>query len=57
MQNTVASFGILNEDKTRQEWLPPNAFKYENIDAAVSDFIAEVENYPDRIQRLELFGS
>jgi nucleoside-diphosphate-sugar epimerase len=54
LTNTVKSFGILNDAAARSDfgWKPD----YRTLEDTVHDFIGEVNTFPKRIKRLELFG-
>lgn len=56
MERTVSGFGILDDTVARAEWLPAGELKFLNLADAVGDFLNEVEKYPTRLKRLELFG-
>jgi nucleoside-diphosphate-sugar epimerase len=54
LTNIVKSFGILDDSAARSDfgWKPD----YETLEKTVRDFIREVNDFPERIKRLELFG-
>jgi nucleoside-diphosphate-sugar epimerase len=56
MEKTVAGFGILEDHVAQQEWLAKGTLQYLNLADAVNDFLKEVDNYPARLKRLELYG-
>jgi threonine 3-dehydrogenase len=54
LEATVRSFGVLDDKAAQQDWGWPA--KPNDLATTVKLFVEEVQNYPDRILSLELFG-
>jgi threonine 3-dehydrogenase len=54
IEETVRGFGILDDTAAQQDWGWPATPA--DLTTAVNSFVQDVQNYPDRILALELFG-
>jgi threonine 3-dehydrogenase len=54
IEDTVRGFGILDDTAAQQDWGWPATPA--DLPTAVNSFVQDVQNYPDRILALELFG-
>jgi hypothetical protein len=50
----IRNFGVLKDDRARDDWGWRG--QWLNLETAIDDFAGDVEKYPARMTRLDLFG-